>query len=68
MLNYRIRDLLFYYKKGVTLLNFICNGESVLKKMDHLSFRAHANDVNNTKTSQSSLLDWINKMTSDRER
>ena len=47
MLNHRIRDLLFHYKKGVILLQIYL--ESVLKKMHHLSFRARTNDVNSTK-------------------
>ena len=48
MLNHQIRDLLFHYKKGVILFNFIWY-KGVFKKMHHLSFRARANYVNSTK-------------------
>ena len=49
MLNHRIRDLLFHYKKGVILLQLYLV-RVFFKKMHHLFFRARANDVNITKS------------------
>ena len=48
MLNHRIRDLLFRYKK--VLFGSILSGKIVFKKMQHLSFGALANDVNSTES------------------
>ena len=48
VLNLRIRDLLFHYRKGVILFQFYL--VRVFKKKQYLSFRARANDVNSTES------------------
>ena len=50
MLNHRIRDSLFHYKNLTSYFASILFGDSVSKKMHHLSFRALANDVNSTES------------------
>ena len=46
-------------QKRCYFASILC-GKSVLRKMHHLSFRAHANDVKNTK-SQPKIFIWLDK-------
>ena len=69
MLNHRIRDLLFHYKKGVILLQFYLI--RVFKKIIMLiSFRARVNDVNSTfkKPAKCPLFFWIDEVMGDTRR
>ena len=67
MLNYRIRDLLFYYTKRCYFASILF-GKSISKEMHHLSFRALANDVNGTESQPAKcpLFDCINEMMRDK--
>ena len=64
MLNHRLRDLLFHYKKGDILLQFYL--VRVFKKIYLICSSGRVRTMETSqKASQRYLFDWINKMMSD---